>query len=117
MIKKSLLGENPTNPKAKGKADFHLSLPESSKSGDLLDIKIFPSEPPFKVPSKHPQKWKVTMIGIWSLFVDVIHLSHFQGGGSVLESPLHPQYSGALFLLAWLWEAQQATGHLPFFRC
>lgn len=41
MWLKRLVGEKPTNPKTKGKADFHLSLPESSKSDDLLKIKIF----------------------------------------------------------------------------
>lgn len=38
MIKKSLVGGKPTNPRTEKKADFHLSLPESSESSDLLKI-------------------------------------------------------------------------------
>lgn len=41
MIKKRLVGEKPTNLKTKGKADFYVSSPESSNSGDLLKIDAF----------------------------------------------------------------------------
>jgi len=58
---------------------------------------------------------KVTVTGVWSLFVDVTRFSRFQGDRSALESPLHPRKARWGSVFPGLAVGSTAGHRAPFF--